>query len=218
MRKDLNIASSKCLNCNRRCCRPVRDNPHDALANSKQGISTLRMLCSRRAQMELFGVVIVVLLVTIGIFFAIKYQPGQSTGAPSSTVVFEDQQLASNMIGAIMRTTSMCEAQRFHALFQDCGGLNGIYCPIDDYGCRGNSCEYLRCTMTRLLNDTLGVWGKVYDFSAYKVNDACQGNKYCFNVTSGDCTRYGKPAIQPLPLGTGGTVFVKLLVCSKGFA
>jgi hypothetical protein len=164
--------------------------------------------------MELMGIVIVVLLVTLGIFFAIKYQPGSGTDV-SALTLSEDQQMASNMIGAVMRTSSQCQNQRFHALFQDCGGLKGIYCGSDSYGCSGDSCSYLKCTMQHLLNDTLDVWGKNYAFSAYTVGGPDLG----IDVKSAaECTKYGKPAIQPLPLGNGGTIFVKLLVCSKAYS
>ncbi len=125
----------------------------------------------------MIGIVVIVILVTLGMLFMAQFAFKED----KTKKVFTAQGLAASTLGALFKTTVTdpdC-VQEFGAaalpaigeeLLEDCA-LN--YETKDDpsgyslYTCGGmHTCQFLENRTTSLLGDTLGEWGKKYQFSA----------------------------------------------------
>ena len=113
------------------------------------------MRAKKKAQMELMGLAIIVVIMVIAMFFAI----GFLMSAPKKSVVksFEDDQLATNFIVALLKT-SACDVT-VEKLIYDCS-LNQV---LDCDGGTDNSCAHLETVVEDIKNATLDEWGVVYD-------------------------------------------------------
>lgn len=149
---------------------------------------------SRRAQMELMGLTIVVILIILGILFAIKFVILKKP--PETKASFTRSQMTSNLGMAILQSTSShCKGTDMTELMTDCaqwietGGL--ILCEDGN-----TSCAYVNHTIAKLLEDTLVQWKvkyyiaagtsknpkdlKVFEFSRLKCKDNQPGNSELF--------------------------------------
>ena len=131
---------------------------------------------NKKAQMEMIGIVVIVILVTLGMLFMAQFAFKED----KTKKVFTAQGLAASTLGALFKTTVTeldCVDQFSEAalpaigeeLLEDCA-LNWETKdePIGSlYTCGGmHTCKFLEIRATTLLNDTLGEWGKKYQFSA----------------------------------------------------
>jgi hypothetical protein len=129
----------------------------------------------KKAQMEMIGLVIIVILITLGMLFmaqfALKSEPKKK--------IFVRKGLAYSTMSALMKSSADCQAPgRFYEqaptiggdLIKDCANY-----PVEDceteaesysfYQCQGkNSCCFLKDTISNLLEETLGRWNKHYEF------------------------------------------------------
>lgn len=115
-----------------------------------------------RGQMEIFGLVVIVILLAIGLLFAVIIL----TKTPSTEVqrVKESVQ-AANFLNTMMSTTAQeCAKRSVRELLQDCAITNKewIGASLCDDG--QNTCEMAQYMITTMLNQTLGEWGKNYQF------------------------------------------------------
>ena len=180
----------------------------------------------KKAQTEMLGIAIVVILISIGILFIVA-NAMKSSGAKSQKTEFSERQLATNILASILSTSTACQNDRVSTLMIDCGSSATRGCGPEDIAgvtipYETDPCTYLNNITTVMLNETLGKWKKKYQFLAYvsqgsvlininnsDINEAC---------LSGDGT--GLRYIQkdsyylPLYLTTGGTMTVELSLCS----
>ncbi|MBW2970947.1 hypothetical protein KY320_02175 [Candidatus Woesearchaeota archaeon] len=110
---------------------------------------------SKRAQTELIGLVVIVLLITLGLLFYLRFMR-----SPSDTSVkqeFTDKKLASSTLSVILRTTPEDMNTDLSNLFKRC-----------DEGERGSDspCDKAKDTTQQILGDTLGAWNREYRFTA----------------------------------------------------
>ncbi len=132
----------------------------------------------KRAQMEVIGLVVIVILITIGMLFmaqfALKENPQKK--------IFTRKGLAYSAMSAIMKASvdpnancvggfvGEARPQIGKDLIEDCAKNYGLY--SSHYHCQNSSgvprhsCVFLNETITQLLNETLGSWGKRYEFSS----------------------------------------------------
>jgi hypothetical protein len=109
--------------------------------------------------MEIFGLVIIIILVTLGLLFAVIVLT-----RPASTQVsyVKESIMASNFLNTMLSTSAIgCGSRTVRNLLQDCGKSstpsvcsNGL-----------NTCEFARAVITQMLDSTLKDWGKDYQFS-----------------------------------------------------
>ena len=178
----------------------------------------------KRWQMEVVGLVIIVILITLGLLFlaqfALKDKPEKK--------IFTRKGLAYSTLSAMMRTTvpagTCVDGNRQPILnslslgkdiLEDCT-LVVIETP-SKYTCDEiNSCEYFRKTTEQLLHGTLGTWNKRYDFSA-KMLLGGAGPLSLFDPieNKGGCEHAKEidAAEQPIPLTGGGLVQARLRLC-----
>lgn len=174
---------------------------------------------TKRGQMEMIGLVIIVILITLGMLFmaifALQQDPQKK--------IFTRKGLAYSTLGAAMKTNV------------DCTNSNGNTKPqlgkeiIDDcaahyndqsnclYNCGGmDCCSFMNQTMERMLNSTLGNWGKRYEFKSQLI----QGKGLTPIVLSeikgkGGCSGKDKDSsgLFPLQAGDSGIVENVLYLC-----
>jgi hypothetical protein len=123
-----------------------------------------RRKTNRKAQMEIMGLMIVVILLIVGVLFAIKFVVLKKP--PEVRQTFSRTQMASNMGLAIMAsTTDDCRGTAMKDLLIDCAEWpeeNGtITC-----GDGNKSCLYVNSTIAGILNQTLDKWNVRYYFTA----------------------------------------------------
>ena len=156
--------------------------------------------------MEIMGLAVVIVLITIALLFTIKFvylQP-EEKGVKAS---YESRQLAANTINAIVQTTAtQCFNHQIKKLISSCaispasGGT--IQCADGTM-----ACERANMLIGQLLDMTLGEWGVHYNFTA-PIPD------YKISYLAGNCSK--SEWIQPhtSPLHTeAGTIDIKLSIC-----
>ena len=127
-----------------------------------------------KGQVELIGLVVIVILITLGILFMAKF----SLVEDSTKKVITRKLLASSAMGALMKTSAICEHYDSYGnyikeplfiqneLLEDCA----LYRNTDStYRCNGkHSCDFLNQTLDFLLNKTLGAGklNKRYEFKS----------------------------------------------------
>ncbi|MEM4242834.1 MAG: hypothetical protein QXM31_02945 [Candidatus Woesearchaeota archaeon] len=153
-----------------------------------------------KSQMEIMGLAIIVILVTLGILFAIAWL----LQAPSSGPVEheEDAILAANFISAALGTTTDCNKRTVRELLQDCAVTQGATkCG------QQTSCDYARDVIQALLDNTLKVWKKDY-YLAMTGTSALEEMRF-----GSSCKGEKEMKEQPLPVTPAFKISVLLEIC-----
>lgn len=173
----------------------------------------------KRGQMEMIGLVIIVILITLGmlfmVIFALKEDPQKK--------IFTRKGLAYSTVSAAMKMNIECNDENGKSypqlgkdVLDQCAQDNGdSYCV--KYNCDGKKCcQVFNETMNKMLNATLGGWGKRFEFKAQlvqgkgltpvmlseiKSNGGCQGKE---RDSSG---------LFPIQAGDAGLVESVLYIC-----
>jgi len=156
---------------------------------------------NKKAQTEILGLAIIVVIVSIGLLFVVKFlitQPPQETRES-----YIRSELASNILGSIMDADTNCKGHSIPYLIKDCAE----YDP-GRISCGGSlSCEYIESHINFILSnfmDTLG-GNKSYKFLAEL------DQEILFEISEGNCTVW-ESANQPLPI-YGGQLDIKFYMC-----
>jgi hypothetical protein len=97
------------------------------------------MRLSKKAQGEIMGIALVVILMVIGILFMVKYQakePGKTQEE------FQRRELPKTIITSLVETTSTCNNEKMADVLQDCGFGDTFRCEVEDDIL--GSCDYLQ--------------------------------------------------------------------------
>ncbi|MCB9358628.1 hypothetical protein H6503_01730 [Candidatus Woesearchaeota archaeon] len=147
-----------------------------------------------KAQAEIVGITIVMVLIMLGIVFVIKY-----IVLPQDYNIkdaYDKTQTAANFMDAVMKTTTKCNTLTITELIQDCAeryGTEFLYnCPEDTMAgiCPGgcDSCTYLNASLEHILENSLDEMPQVhYDLYVCRWNHA---NGECFDLVEGDMISY----------------------------
>jgi hypothetical protein len=154
----------------------------------------------RRAQMEIMGLAIIFILVIFGVLFGIRFVITK----PDSDLRkgFQESTLAANMLTAIRGTTTDCNDASVEQLLQDCASEKAISCDGK------SSCEKAEQVMEIIFKESLGVWGKNYNFSITGTYDVSQ-----ITFGQGDCSGEKEVKTHPVPT-RAGTIVLRLELCS----
>jgi len=158
-------------------------------------------MIGKKSQAEIIGLVIIILLITIGLLFFVRFvvlNPKQD--AKGSYV---DSELASNMINVLLKTTTDCKKSSMTELFQDCAGFKRIECNDGM-----DSCAKIQQVSGEIFNKTLEEWRKPYSFKAYIIGGATIDER-------GNCSANADRVSKTYPVPTDrGTLFITLDICS----
>ena len=174
-----------------------------------------------RAQMELMGLAIIVLLLTLGILFALYFV----LSAPPSkgTAGIQDTIMAANFLNTLSRTTTDCFDRDIKELLQDCARGGTINCAGSTYKGEalppGDTCERAANLIQLLLTDTFDAMGKTYIFKGQGTT-ALDTMKFS---STGQCPQGQQPPCDcpgektsktdPIPVG-GFEIALTLDICS----
>ncbi|MBT4351174.1 hypothetical protein HOD20_01470 [archaeon] len=194
---------------------------------------------NKKAQFEIFGVVLIVIILVLAMFFMIGNSLKKKKDITQS---FTDAELGQNMLTSLMRMK-----------IEDCGTTFSEivkYCVSDIHDkCGGsiNTCQYIKellkngdPNMPGIFDETLEEWGKKYRFSIL-IKDSLDEKEYDILTDPDDkwdkvdgteitsekpCTIYSEkeaPGVIPLPRPRGsgsdptnrfsGPIIVKLEIC-----
>jgi len=162
------------------------------------------MIKKRKSQMEIMGLAIVVVLIILGMLFAVRFFINREPAEFKSR--FTHKQLAQNTVTAFLNTkTESCHGMSVTELLQDCGQSTSVICEDGTTG----SCEYVRDTAGLILSQTLEQWNVDYSFKVYFSDDTINP---IFELGS-SCTGESEPGWGYTPASTR-TIYTRLDVCS----
>ncbi len=155
----------------------------------------------KKAQIEMMGLMIAVILIFVLIFFAAKYSDTKNTFSYKQE--FTQTEMASNMLSALLSSTSRdCNNMAMMDIFQECGnGLSSIRCA----GSIG-PCDYVKQEANEIFGKTLGEWRVNYEFKAFKNEE----NPIVY--LGSKCNADKKSKMFPVP-SNSGILFVRLDIC-----
>jgi len=154
------------------------------------------------AQMEIMGLAIVVILIGLGMLFAVTFVLKKPAGDTAARV--KESTLAANFLNTLLSTNTPCQERTVKELLQDCALTGGIVeCP------GGKSCEFAQSQIKQILDDTLLAWRKSYRFS---VNGSPEVEKISFS--GGKCRTDREAKVHPVPVRPGFDITLRLEICT----
>ncbi|MBN1644484.1 hypothetical protein JW851_00390 [Candidatus Woesearchaeota archaeon] len=135
-----------------------------------------RCIWACKAQMEILGLAIVVILIALALLFAVQFFLLKPVSEPSKIV--KESFLAANFLNSCLGTSTSCFGRSIKELLQDCALGGSLSCPGSI-----NSCLYSRQEIEKMLDSSLGLWKKDYFFkvdglaSDFLIGSPCPGEK-----------------------------------------
>lgn len=157
----------------------------------------------KKAQMEILGLAIVVVLILIGAVFVVRFMALKKPTEYRKG--FISSELASNMLNTFLKTVSSdCSQLTMTELLQDCAQGKNIICSSGIN--QQDSCAYVKATAEAIFGQTLGVWKMNYEFLAYVNPDSP-----LIRIGS-QCRAEKKSKLFPIPISSA-TMYTKLDIC-----
>ena len=178
----------------------------------------------KRGQTEMIGLVVIVILITLGMLFVAQFALKESP----QKKIFTRKGLSYSTMSTIMKTTVYepnclgdvsinMNPQVGKDLLEDCAMNHDYSLNEYSYHCRGlDSCDFLREFITELLNDTLGTWNKHYEFTAVLIQTSEDKAEDLFDpiIFGGGCSGKERDSSGLFPIHTSsGLVQAKLFLC-----
>jgi len=154
----------------------------------------------KRAQMEILGLAIVVVLILVATIFIVRFLVLKTPTEYRKG--FVSSELASNMLNTFLKTAAKdCSQLTMTELLQDCAQGKSITCGTGE-----DSCKFVESTAKEIFEDTINKWNMNYEFLAYtdsnsplvKIGNACKAEK--------------RSKLFPIPI-SGATMYTKLDIC-----
>lgn len=171
---------------------------------------------SKKSQTEVLGLVIVVVLISFALLFAVVY----IVSKPASTTRerYIKSELASNTLSTLLGTTTDCNAYEIWELYADCAKPGTHISCATATGITEDSCPHVNdIVRNQILYPTLK---EKFGRSAFKFT-ACTANRIVneikctenimTNITEGECTTWYS-ASQPLQ-SQSGLLHFRLDIC-----
>jgi len=162
----------------------------------------------RRAQLEIVGLVVIVLIVSIAMMFYLSYASKDASSSKRTIYqTYSYNELSVSFLSALS-DTSICGDINFEDLVSDCGIRNRVICPGTQ-----TSCQQLDRILVEIKNETLDKW----DF-AYGLVINFTTSQEAIEYSTYNCTRStvgrGAPGIFPIAYyPTPGDAIVELGIC-----
>jgi len=162
-----------------------------------------------RAQMEIFGLVIIVILVALGLLFAVAVltkKPTQQVQQMTTSVQ------GANFLNTLMGTTARdCHGLTVRGLIQDCALADVNWNSASVCADGKSTCERANATISFLLEKTFGeVLKKDYRFFM-----SGSGAAERISLERGGCPNERESAVRPELVRPGFYINVTLYLCDK---
>lgn len=164
--------------------------------------------CKRKAQLEIIGLVVIVIIVITGLLIFLVYKLSNPTRNVQRA--YMNNEIATNLLLSIGRVNvEECPSTRLEELITDCAK------PNPSMLCSGyTSCEIINQTINRILANTLYAWDMSFRFS---IDSPYQGEFIFFdnrNCTARVTQKVRGYALLPL-YPVDGSAEMKLDICTK---
>lgn len=121
----------------------------------------------KKSQMEIMGLAIIVILITLGILFVVQFVVLKEPSDIKKT--FTRSQMAANMLNSILKTNSKdCYDATISQLLKDCADYYQNPSGLTVCDNTMNSCEYVNSTTKYIFTQTFEEWGnQTFYFSVF---------------------------------------------------
>jgi len=166
------------------------------------------MVLDKKAQIEMMGLTVIVVLVSVGLLFFISFKLTPQDVQPAPKQQYSEKQLATNYIQAALKTTTGCKDLNLQEILQDCALYKELDCLVED------SCFHVNLTLNNITNGSLDVWKQPYHF---KIE---HGNEILYNKSKRGCNKFmpsEATGFQPITLYPDDKkpILVTLRVCKQ---
>ncbi len=162
----------------------------------------------KKAQMEIMGLAIIVILISAAMLFTIRFVV--LTEPSTYKKEYMQTELGYNILSTLFKTTVPdCNNRNFEELYRDCAiDPDNPQISCDDWS---TSCAYINKATDDILNDTLGKWNIGYEFIAKTKTTPIP------IVRLGSCPTVKKHKSYPIPIDSTGEniLSVTLDICDK---
>jgi len=133
----------------------------------------------KKAQTEIMGLIIIIILIIMMIAFVTRLVVFDEPVDYKKQ--FTNTQIASNMIGTLLKTTSRdCNGLSMTEILQDCSQAQDVICEDGQ-----NSCDYFFTTTEQIFGETVEKWSIYYEFKVFfedsspifTLGESCLGDK-----------------------------------------
>lgn len=162
-----------------------------------------------RAQLEIFGLVMIVILVSLGLLFALTVISKKS---PREEQKIKENLQAANFLNTAMAVTTDCGERTVRQLLQDCamaGFEDGRWIGAGMCSDGVNTCEKLSSILDMFLKQTFGKWNANYILFMNNTKSVEQ-----IVLKQGDCSGEREGSTRPEVVRSDFYVTVTLHICS----
>ena len=169
------------------------------------------MKTHKNAQMEVMGLVVIVMIVTVALLFVLFFMTKDK--GDNTAKSFDSDLHSYNTISAILQANTPCRDLKISDILQECASFDQPM-PIDcvPLGNEGH-CEYAQDQIFLALNKSLDYINEEYKFYVYTESEP---NNYKVDIGSDNaeaaCAKSKSSATQPVRY-SGGNLFVALDIC-----
>ncbi|MBN2367757.1 hypothetical protein JXC34_01965 [Candidatus Woesearchaeota archaeon] len=165
----------------------------------------MRLLKKRKAQTEVLGVAIIVIMLVIGGVIMIRARLNKADETQLDS--YEDPELAQSFLNVMMKTKT-----DINLIVQDI--IQECYADRMDICRTGNTadcCDYAYLVMKNSLQETLGEWSKNYQLTVRKGGET-KGKIQDISVNCDENSEQGQPGTYGIPFSPS-TIIVTLRIC-----
>ncbi|MBW2993069.1 hypothetical protein KY317_00670 [Candidatus Woesearchaeota archaeon] len=171
----------------------------------------------KKSQLEIVGLVVIVILISLALLFYLQFS---LRSAPEIKKTYTNSQLASNMVNALLETSTECDGNTIATLLSDCAmDFEGSYTTGGNLHCETaktelpDSCIFVENTIQNLLGKTLNKWNVKYQLNIFLISDPENPVKY-FSNEFDKCLGNIEAQEYPVPVKGRGLMLVRLNVCA----
>jgi len=155
----------------------------------------------KKAQVEIMGLAIIVVLIVLGMIFVLKFRIADEPIQYKEQ--FTQAKLASNTVASLLRVTSNCNGLSMTQLLQNCS-QNPADSQVICFG--ESSCSFFEDASRQIFSETLEKWNVDYEFTVFNKDDNP------FISLGRTCLSDKKSKLFPIPT-ENEIVFVKMDIC-----
>ena len=168
---------------------------------------------NKKAQTEVLGLAIIILLILVATIFVAKFFLSSDRESSRGSVVASE--LASDLIKSILNTDSPCRNLKYSAIFRNCAESRSLPPPCFP----SDSCQYLNSELKKnILEETFDEWKIKYQLKLYNGEVEPQNQISNLNIQSHDCgslsnSEQEEATYSLSKTGSTGTINIRLILC-----